>query len=431
MNELISSKVGKYLLYGFYVITMSIAFATRHGYLELGTTPQLIIGLLWIIVGIIKLICHRFSKRDFVTSNTIFFLKLFLLPQVVLHLHFLVLIALGITKWDQFSMNLTTYIPCIFGVLSVYILKEKTVLLTAVSVILAWVVSVLAACFAKGFYVIIDAVKEAYISDYYLLLDHPNYLELHDLVLSLGYFVVFFFLVKKAKLTRKNLLVIFLITSIMFLGLKRIVILALFAISAFTVLVRQRNQKKKSRIYIKFGYCIIVFSYLFVFLISLIGNYQINDLISKIGINTRGRLYYYNAVMQLGDFSPSFMGIGRNVIVQHLSEELSYLRIKAPHSDILKVYIENGFLLFGWWLWYTLVRSTKKISKRFSFEKANIYLILCVYTYILNLTDNVDTYFICRILPIQMIMVTSIFGCNYYMPLGKIKEEYNIHSTLR
>ena len=155
---------------------------------------------------------------------------------------------------------------------------------------------------------------------------------------------------------------------------------------------------------------LIVTAYFFIFVISMINSSAITDIAAKIGIDTRGRLYYYNAVMSLGEFSPLYFGIGRNMVSAHLTDEFSYLRISAPHSDILKIYIEGGFIVFGWWLWYTLVHITKKLKQKYSISVSNVYFILGMYTFILNLTDNVDTYFVCRILPIQIVMVVALFG---------------------
>ena len=118
------------------------------------------------------------------------------------------------------------------------------------------------------------------------------------------------------------------------------------------------------------------------------------------GINTMGRSNYYQAMMKYAEFSPSFMGIGRHVTVRILTTDLDYFGLGGIHSDILKMYVENGFIVFGLWLWYYLINVTRQYKKRFGFKEAIMYFGLTIYTFTLYLTDNIEIYFISQLFSI-------------------------------
>ena len=65
----------------------------------------------------------------------------------------------------------------------------------------------------------------------------------------------------------------------------------------------------------------------------------------------------------------------------------------AAHSDILKMYAENGFFLFAYWLWHYLMYMTKRYRVRFSQDSALVYFGITIYLFTLYITDNVETYF--------------------------------------
>ena len=118
-----------------------------------------------------------------------------------------------------------------------------------------------------------------------------------------------------------------------------------------------------------------------------------------------GRNYYYQAIMKYATFSPGFIGIGRNVVTKILNSELSYLNVGGVHSDIIKMYVENGFILFGLWLWYQLIFMLKFYKKEYGDNVAILYFGFLIYLFTLYLTDNVEVYFICQIL-VTMLPIT-------------------------
>lgn len=155
------------------------------------------------------------------------------------------------------------------------------------------------------------------------------------------------------------------------------------------------------------GWFAFVFCYFFIFI--LMQGSEFYDLLIKYGINSMGRNYYYEAIINYAEFSPTFLGIGRNAVTKILTTDLAYMHVGGVHSDIIKMYVENGFILFGWWLWYYLVYLTKVYRKKYGNQSAILYFGLVIYTFTMYLTDNVEIYFICQIITIVLPMTYAMY----------------------
>ena len=116
---------------------------------------------------------------------------------------------------------------------------------------------------------------------------------------------------------------------------------------------RANHEKQKITFCKSLGWIAFITCYLFIYILSDGSVFYV--FLDKLGINSMGRNYYYKAVLGYSTFSPSFLGIGRNMIAELFQTDLSYLKVGGVHSDIIKMYVENGFVMFGLWLWYHLV----------------------------------------------------------------------------
>ncbi len=112
----------------------------------------------------------------------------------------------------------------------------------------------------------------------------------------------------------------------------------------FNLLIKLFNNKVQNRICFILGILGVLFCYFYIYIMT--DGDVFYDFIQSMGINVMGRDYYYRAIMDYAQFKPSFLGIGRNVVTQLLNTELSYLHVGGVHSDIIKMYVENGFILF-------------------------------------------------------------------------------------
>lgn len=388
-----------------YFISMTIAFTTRYGDYYLGFYLQIIIGAMWIMVAVIQMAENKFRFHH--KKDILFFVKLYMFPHLVIHLYTIILMITGKVKWEYFTTNVTVYIPTLFAIFSVYLFEEKALKYIIAAMIASWVLSVSVSTLLKGFAIFPHAILQAYINP----LDHYgglsiNYLELHDLVLAAGYIIVYYFF-SKEKLTKRNLMILFSIVFIMTLGMKRISVLGLVVAILFCIVIKFTGTKKGVKICNFTGWIGFILCYLFIYILSIKDVFY--NFLTKYNINSMGRIYYYYEVMKYATFSPGFTGIGRNMVTQLLNTELSYLKVGGVHSDIIKMYVENGFFLFGLWLWYYLIHITKSYNKKYGNQVAVLYFGLVIFMFSLFMTDNIEIYFICQIISIILPVSYAIY----------------------
>lgn len=398
--ELINNKK---LLRILYIITMTLAFTTRYGDLELGFAIQIFIGFFWILIGFLKFKDNGYCFNGKYDKQLPKFIFLYMLPHVVIQVYTIILMLFGKVDWGYFTTNLTVYVPTLLALVAIYLIGTNVYWYTFLALILSWCLSVVISLICKGPAIFTHAIIQAYINP----LDQTgglsvNYLELHDLVLAIGYILIYY-LFANHKLEKKEKIILIFTIAIMMLGMKRVSILGLIFVLIFYFVIKKVPSDKRYKMCFILGFTILVLSYLFIYVLSD-GN-VFYSIISDLGINVMGRNYYYEAAMKYAKFSPLFVGIGRNVLTQIFRTDLSYLNVGGVHSDIIKMYIENGFILFGLWLWYQLIFMLKFYKKEYGEKGALFYFAFLIYLFTLYLTDNVEVYFICQIL-VTMLPIT-------------------------
>ena len=357
-----------------YVLSLAIAFTTRYGDVEIGYKHQLVIGAFWIFFILIKLIQNKFLFQYSARFNSSVFLKsvkLYIFPHIILHLYTVFLMFIGVVSWSNFTSNLTVYVPTLLAIFSLYFFKNRSLHYFFYSYLLSWGMSVCISLFTKGPLIFVQAIYQTYInSEGSVCGIQANYFELHDLVLASGYIVIYYFW-KKRKLTINNLIFISFVILIFFLGMKRVALLGILLFFIFKLCLDKFIKNNSFKFCIFIGWLGIFFCYFYVFIFSIGDDFF--NLLNNFGINPMGRNYYYGAVLAYSSFSIDFYGIGRNVVTYLLNNELSYLRVGGVHSDVIKMYVENGFILFGFWLWYYLVFITKFYKRNFGTTCSSYY----------------------------------------------------------
>lgn len=389
-----------------YVISMTVAFTARYGDYQPDFYLWILIGTFWILFSVLQLYINGFKSRKVDLSDIKWLIKLYLVPHIVVHLYTLFLMFTGNVSWGYFTSNATVYVPTLLAILSVYLFGVKAFKYNCIALFGSWWLSVVSSMLMKGIAIFPHAIIQAYFD----VFDTTggltiNYLELHDLVLAVGYIVVFY-IFSNSKLTREKFFSLFFVFLIMGLGMKRVALLGLILTFMFHIVLKRLTDEQKYRTCLISGGIAFLICYLFIYILSS-GN-AFYDFVTDHGINVMGRNYYYQAIMKYAEFKPAFVGIGRNVITQILNNELSYLKVGGVHSDIIKMYVENGFILFGIWLWYYLVYVTKAYKKRFGIPVAVMYFGLTIYKFTLYVTDNVEIYFICQIFSILIVVTYAL-----------------------
>lgn len=390
-----------------YIISMALAFTTRYGSFEIGYMPQLLIGLIWIVIALVKMGIERFNLKKRFNREIGFFLILYLIPLLIIHLYTIISMTFGRISWTYFSTNLTVYVPTTLAILAIYMFRRKALNYTIYALLLSWIISVAVSLFTKGIMIFPNAIYQGYINPEASLGNlKSNYLELHDVVLACGYPFIYFLYFKNYTEKPNKYIFIFLII-IMLLGMKRIAVLGLIMVILFYLVLNKLNVSQKVRFCKISGWVALILCYLFIYILSEGSIFY--DILDKLGINSMGRNYYYQAVLGYSTFSPSFLGIGRNVVAKLLQTDLAYLKVGGVHSDIIKMYVENGFILFGLWLWYHLVFLFDKYEKKFGNKSAFLYFGLLIYSFALYTTDNIEIYFICQIFSIMIPVSYALF----------------------
>ena len=179
----------------------------------------------------------------------------------------------------------------------------------------------------------------------------------------------------------------------------------------FVYVVISKFIYNKYKFYKITSYIYFIIAYIFIWMLS---NNTFFELLNKFNINSMGRNYYYKAVIDFCEFNPMFLGFGRNWVPNMLVNNYSYFNVGGVHSDILKYYAECGFILFGIWIWYYMIRVLKFMKRRYSINSISVYFILTLYTFILYYTDNIDTYFVSQFIYMMIVTIVALSDNNRY-----------------
>ena len=370
-----------------YIVSMTVAFLERLGDVYVSRNVGIVIGFFWILVALGRLLRNHFKLRNLGRNDLSWMIKSYLVPQIVLHFWTVILMVFGVLSWTNLRSNLTVYVPIMLAFSAICIFKEKAYRYTLLALIASYFISVAISTVVIGPSIFVNAIEEGWFGK---TISKTNYLEIHDTVLSIG-FIITYYLFGIKKLTKKNIIFIIAALLIMILGVKRITVLAVILSVFFHAIINIFSEKRQIKICFIAGIIAFLICYLFVYLL-IKGDWLWAQIVAA-GINTRGRFYYWNALASLCKFSPSFLGLGRAYSYILFSTEWSYMKVGAAHCDILKMYAENGFVLFGYWLWHFLIRMPKRYIKNYSMNSAIVYFGTTIYLFMMYFTDNVETYF--------------------------------------
>lgn len=241
-----------------------------------------------------------------------------------------------------------------------------------------------------------------------------NALELHEVTFTLGLFLIFFVFYREstvysAKKRKYMHLVICII--LLFLGFKRIQIMAIAVMFMVSFCVGRSKKNRSFRFFnnwIWIGITVLMYVYL-----SIISTNIISMIAMKYGINFMSRLEWFASLTGYLKFSPLFLGRGWGTV----SLIVDQMR-QGAHNDILRNYIEFGFIGFFVWISYYLFEIPRKLLK-IKQSTAKIYLFLIVYTMITYMTDNTFTYMIFQT-SLMVIVLSTLLDQRYFDKGAKI-----------
>ena len=216
----------------------------------------------------------------------------------------------------------------------------------------------------------------------YAIFDAPTFIKIFRwesvFAFSFGIFTLYFFYKKQWKLFIMAIL-------FMLFAEKRIAILAVFAGLCVMGMLQFFRYSKKLATIVWSGAMVAVFGYLY-----LIYSGIMDAFCWGANINTNGRVEMYSRMANEFEFSALFLGKGLGT-VEYLLNFWNDERFANLHKDLLKFYIELGFLGLLIYLgsYFVMFRLAGKIA---SGSKVACLVAVSVYSLFLFATDNVSIY---------------------------------------
>ncbi|WP_367378400.1 O-antigen ligase family protein [Enterococcus gilvus] len=214
-----------------------------------------------------------------------------------------------------------------------------------------------------------------------------NVFEIGDITFASGILLILF--LWQYFVDGKNRMLQILITLLfVLLGIKRMQIVSLLLVCVWLFLIRKKNLNFMYKLTSLIAISFMIVSLLFIYYIS---NGTLYRLLWDWEINTMGRVKMWEYISNYMSFTPYYFGKGYGFTLRKLSE--NYFEY-VLHSDILRFYVELGFIPFVIWEYLNLFYIKNKIKKMFSKKEATFSFLIISYLFILHFTDNTTNYFV-------------------------------------
>ena len=374
-----------------YVLTMVYAELFQAGIIGGYYLTSFIVALFWFVVGIAHY--QRLGDKDRFFYNNKKIIKLLLFPWIIFIIYNFIIYLYGIAYFPfmKSSFIQITWTPIIIlGALGAYfVFGKNTLRYFLYSVFICYVITLLYELFNLGVSEFVKGVMTIFSGN-----SMGNAFEANsDMLLGLGLLGIFYFdtFIKEKKGYQNHGIIILLLVL---LGGKRIEWLALLGMllaSCVTGLIKEKRRNILQNIISSF---IIIGIFVFIYLVV---NRILSVYVYAHGIDTMGRIKMWDYISQYAKFDFSYLGKGysfSNLMLEQARVHVYQGHTYALHSDILKIYVDLGFVSLLFWSIYNLLVFPKLIRKRYGYKIANLSWFLIVFLVILYFTDNAINYFI-------------------------------------
>ena len=383
-----------------YIFIFCIAFIPTGGVfgIDLNYCIRYILGAIWCIVGV-QLISNRKNKAidGWIIKNYYSFL---LIPFIIMIIHLPIVYFIYNQHFDGavFNRIISYFIQrCILlaiPLVAALYFKRNAIKYTFYALCIDYSLVIINAIIKYGIGSFVKFALSAWKdewNEWQASNSIASALEVHDLTFAFGFFVLYYLLFSEQKNKLKDVK-FWIAFFYMWLGFKRIEMVAiLIAIITMKVML-----KKMSRQEIKARSAIINIGMIGVFVafIAIVKSSEIQDLALHYAINFNGRLQGYALLKDYYSMSLLFLGHGYcySTLILDRLKDLSII-----HSDILKSFVDYGFIGFCLWISYYVYFLPKKFlneSKSSTAKKTAIIMItFSIYAMITYLTDNTNVYF--------------------------------------
>lgn len=382
-----------------FVLSMSISFSQYTNVFNINYYVPYIIGSIWMFIAILK---YLITRGKVINKDIIkFYLKIFIVPWIIFVIHNSIL-YISNTRAMYLKTAITGFLVMFITILSacaaIYIFKEKAYRYIMLSIIISFCMVIIKNLYLYGLSIVWEIIYKSLFTDDQFI----NPFEVSDITFAVA-IIIIAVSISCAKTTKEDRVYTIICWFIVIIGFKRIQFLALAIILiAIFIFKRINNARITIRLIKLIGILIIIIGLLYVYSID---SGILNNIINLYNINTMGRINMYTFISKYYDFSILFKGLGYGFTLRKLSE---FGFIYVLHSDILRFYVEFGFIIFMWWIWYSMIYASKKIAKKISLNDAVIYFIITLYLFILHFTDNTTNYFVTQYLYVTVTMSMAI-----------------------
>lgn len=262
----------------------------------------------------------------------------------------------------------------------IYMFKDKAPDVLCYGFIVNYIVHIMMSFDKIGFQGFIQHIRDP-------LNTYQPVFELHSIAFSLNLLLIYY-LIKRDK---TNLWKMVSCVIIMYLIMKRISFVGtvlVLIIYFFTDLILRKCEKP-----IKY-YAVLVTLFLSAYIyVGLISLYPDLFKLLSIRFGILNRSLMVDSFSSYYSYHPSYLGRGFGFVsVMMPNMDIAGATVSALHNDVLKDFIEEGFIGFGLIYFYIFVKLPKIITKKKSSRSLCCFTMLLVYSFVTLLVDNVFDY---------------------------------------
>lgn len=266
------------------------------------------------------------------------------------------------------------------------------------AMIITYIVVIIIAIFNVGWSGLAKYVSHVFFTE--TALNH--WFEKHDIGLSVGLIIIYEIFIKESNDRSSIRIILFLLVSL--LCFKKIAIFSCVATGIIWII----TNKRKSRFKIPINIIMIAVGVASMTYVMLISSGLLVPFAKRFGIDFSGRMGFYRYMRKFYDWSISFMGNGMGFTEKYMQSTSRKIGgYSAVHNDILKNYIDLGFVGSLLWVFWFIVVIPRMLLQKFGEKARYVYCIGTIYAYIVYTTDNASEYYIFQFTLFSLI----IYGC--------------------
>lgn len=384
-----------------FIVSLVIIFSQYIGVFSLNFYTQYAVAAMWVLYDWMIAISNKHCRNNKL-DDIEFFKGIFLRPWQVIFVFSILMFALGrgenVPLKTYLINNVCMQINFLFAFAALRRLKKRTLQDSIAALIIVFVVVLIKAVIQRGPLVVFSVAIEILTS---LNSTGQNPFEIADCTFAAGLVLLMYIFYGQIKSKKENRY-LFVCAVFILLGFKRIQFLSLAIVVAIGIILMMIKSEIFKNIWMNiFSAITIVAGSLYVYLLE-----KDEFIAAWTGLDL-GRRRLYMFMNDYYDFTIGYIGRGYGFSNKLASLNTNF-RIITLHSDILRMFVELGFIGFYIWLIYYLIIARKKITKRYGIYRGQQYFFMTIYLMVLYFTDNTisyfaSQYFYCILLP-SMIM---------------------------